>query len=384
MARAARIVWSVVFLVAGVVTLCLGLLSADQLSKCILSLSYDNEVEHLGLLVGVARGGLAVLGVLLALHGIPSVRREWSNRILPLPPPTAHDVSWPPPNSFVASAAMALFLGLMNLPVLVALATKSPWLSKLLREDGIYENLQALMFFLGSAAMAWATYLYAKRVKPVGLVHGLWVCFSLLLLFACLEETSYGQRALHFATPKAWTNMNQQNEFNLHNVATGLTNRLFALGAISIGVFVPAACFLSRRTTYLFSRLRLPVPSWPAFFAFAAGAMYTTPRRFCAARFDEQRFLCYAVLAVIGWLLLVSIRRRDAKWTTPLGLLLSLLIIVRGVEMRFTENWPVGNYSEEVKEWFIAFGLFWYAVSLVRAGRAAGTNPGQPAAEGTQ
>jgi len=374
--------WAVglAFLLAGAAGAGLALLPDKVLSGWLLAFSYDSQIEQLPFLVAAARVGFALSGVLVGLHASAAVRRLWREKFLPRPPAgVAISYSLVPPGR-AGPLCATLCLAAMNAPVLIALTVRPDWLTPLLREDGIFENMQAACQFLAACFMFYASYLLVRYLKPLGLVHWFGILLGLLLLFVCLEEISYGQRLLHFSTPQNWMRMNQQREFNLHNVATGLTNRLFALCAIGAGVFLPIACGLSRRAAYLMQRLRLSVPALPCVMIFAMAAVYTAPRRFKVCRIDEQDLLCYAVLAAVAALTVYCLSRpKLRRGAVPLGALLGLLVATRAITTAFSSAWPAGNFPEEAKEWFIAFGLLWYAAGQVGRGLRAKRRAGQPA-----
>lgn len=83
---------------------------------------------------------------------------------------------------------------------------------KLVQEDGILENFQALFFLV--AAVALLIPVIKKRIKTPDWQKYLW---SSALMFAFLEEISYGQRL--FGWRWTWLQANNhQYETNLHNM----------------------------------------------------------------------------------------------------------------------------------------------------------------------
>ena len=92
----------------------------------------------------------------------------------------------------------------------------------LTQEDGLYENVGALLFFFTAIAFFVLTAKPYLFVKPDGTktIQEKWffLLFGLLFLFACGEEISWGQRILNFSTPEAMEETNMQGEFNIHNL----------------------------------------------------------------------------------------------------------------------------------------------------------------------
>ena len=105
--------------------------------------------------------------------------------------------------------------------------------------------------------------------------------FAFVTIFAAGEEISWGQRILGFETPDALASVNEQDEFNLHNLRAlnplvdgqgrselrlFLTaNRAFALFVVALVAGWPLLHAASRTVRRLNERLRIPVvPLWLA------------------------------------------------------------------------------------------------------------------------
>jgi hypothetical protein len=81
-------------------------------------------------------------------------------------------------------------------------------------EDGPIETLSAAAFFASAVGFAVAAGdAHAPRRSRVFLALA-----ALATFFFCGEELSWGQRILGFETPDALREVNQQGEFNVHNV----------------------------------------------------------------------------------------------------------------------------------------------------------------------
>jgi hypothetical protein len=100
-------------------------------------------------------------------------------------------------------------------------------------EDRVIENAQAVLLLLaGLTALvrsrqdAWRRYAWLYRTLAV---------VALVLL---LEELSYGQRIIGFATPALVAAKNTQREFNFHNLWFGMVDRVVmgAIGVVSLAV----------------------------------------------------------------------------------------------------------------------------------------------------
>jgi hypothetical protein len=138
-------------------------------------------------------------------------------------------------------------------------------LLQLTNEDGPYESLGALFFFL--AFLAFLLAFVQKR-------NLFFLLFAILFFFAAGEEISWGQRILSFQTPAVMQANNAQNEFNLHNInviqhgqGVGSSiqemifnfNRLFILFCLGYCILVPLASRYFRGPRNLFLWMRLPI-----------------------------------------------------------------------------------------------------------------------------
>ena len=371
-------------LVVAAVILYLACLSEEKLSGLILKFSYDGEIERMGLFVIILRVALISIGTAVAACAIPFVQNFLVTRIFPVPAQKHTDRAGLIEGSITGVAITPVVLTLLNLPVVLALTLKPDYLVPMLREDGIYEVMQALLFLSSAGAMVYVVSVSVKRVRPFGLCHMVWMFLALMLFLVFLEEISYGQRILGFETPEGLGSVSQQNEFNLHNVATGFTNRIFSFVAIVCGVFFPLIAAVSTRLAYLFRRLRLSLPAWPVVLSFAFAAMYTTPPRYNVASIDEQELLSHAVLAMLLTLIAISLVRpgfriRGWAFVTAITMMACLRLLI----VLFHVNWPGGNFAEEAKELLIALGFFLYAVQLTREVRVNCLRSDSPERKGT-
>ena len=103
------------------------------------------------------------------------------------------------------------------------------------QEDSAIEWLSALLL-LGGSALFGALFLHRRREGAAALP-------ALLLaaaLFAIgMEEISWFQRVIGFDTPAELARANMQQEFNLHNLHTDLSENLYYLGASAALILLP-------------------------------------------------------------------------------------------------------------------------------------------------
>lgn len=157
-------------------------------------------------------------------------------------------------------AAAALGFGL--LAWVIPFAVPSETTLRLTREDGLYETIGALAFFVAGALFA-ALFWRARRRDPCW-----WfLVLAVLLVFAAGEEISWGQRVLGWGDVDRSTNV--QGETTLHNLEVFDTveggwlkfNRLFLLFWLAWLVVLPPLSRFVRPVRTLARRLRLPVPA---------------------------------------------------------------------------------------------------------------------------
>jgi glucan phosphoethanolaminetransferase (alkaline phosphatase superfamily) len=107
-------------------------------------------------------------------------------------------------------------------------------------ENGPHELLQSL--YIGFAFFLAVFMLFKidwKTKKEIGLVVAIAALGS---LYISGEEISWGQHILNWSTPEYWSNVNDQNETNLHNTSSWLDQKprlLLFIGIVAAGLLVP-------------------------------------------------------------------------------------------------------------------------------------------------
>lgn len=153
---------------------------------------------------------------------------------------------------------------------------------ELTREDGLFESLTAICFFM--ASIFFFIRFWREGVRNSSLHQKLkknlfYFIFGIMFFFAAGEEISWGQRIIGFDTPPAIKEINAQKEFNIHNLSviqhsdfkqehsTPLNvffnfNRLFITFYVVYFIIIPIA---SRYHTFddFLKNINLPVfPLW--------------------------------------------------------------------------------------------------------------------------
>jgi len=133
-----------------------------------------------------------------------------------------------------------------------------------LKEDGLIENLSSVFFGLSSIALIIA----AKRSsflknKSNGLRYFMILSWALLMFIFMGEEISWGQRLFDFNTPESLAEINDQDEFNIHNIEAvdsfmGGKYRYLSIMMITTGLILPVIA-ISERGKKIIQLLAFPV-----------------------------------------------------------------------------------------------------------------------------
>ncbi len=140
-------------------------------------------------------------------------------------------------------------------------------LESLVLEDGVLENLTAILLLLGGG---FVFYRFFKNKKDKGIWWKVFhVVFGLTLWFGFAEEISWGQRIIGFDTPVFFQKHNKQYEVGIHNLTYGefsINRWIFSFGlSIGIGVYYLFFRILNYRVAWignLTKQLGVPIPKW--------------------------------------------------------------------------------------------------------------------------
>ena len=182
-----------------------------------------------------------------------------------------------------------------------------------------------------------------------------------LLLVMAMEEISWGQRLFGFATPDTLAQMNWQGEFNFHNIQTDLSELIYYAGASLFLGLLP-----------LLRDLVPPVAAAHPLFAFVPRrgvALVAAP----AAAFNYGHWNLLPVqlgtmLALFALLAFAGAATRRGDRAERALFLFAAAAIVAG-QMLFLVYGPAMTElpdATEYKEFFIALGFAWYALTARR------------------
>lgn len=152
------------------------------------------------------------------------------------------------------------------------LSQKPLWHQRIIDDGGFWETLEALTLLLALAIYLWSVLrLYALSKWPSCIMI---ILFSLLLLCALGEETSWGQHWFGFSTPKVLKTHTSTGTLTLHKLTkTGMSLGQMANIAvhfllITYGILLPLFAIVFADVRYVLDRIRLPTPHplfalWP-------------------------------------------------------------------------------------------------------------------------
>lgn len=151
------------------------------------------------------------------------------------------------------------FIGLVVFHFLAPVA----YLEILDGEMGFIETFHHLIillaFFVGVPILR-------RTIRAKNVFLSFWIGFATISsLYIALEEVSYGQHIFNWDTPEFWSNINDQNETNLHNTSSWLDQKLrliFEIGVITGGLLIPLGQkYLKNPDKYMPQRFHLIYPT---------------------------------------------------------------------------------------------------------------------------
>lgn len=223
------------------------------------------------------------------------------------------------------------------------------------QEDRPLEWASALLLLVAGAVLAVHALRHRRDVLGLGLAAGI----ALVLVVIAMEEISWGQRLLGFATPESLAEVNWQAEFNFHNVQTDLSETAYYFGA---GVFLILLPLLR-------DLLPLPVASHPL--------LALAPRRSVAlvsapvAIFNYghwnllpvQLSILLTLWGLLAWAR-AGARRSDGGEQTLFLAAAGAVLIGQTLFLALGSAMADLPDATEYKEFFIALGFAWYAATI--------------------
>ena len=251
------------------------------------------------------------------------------------------------------------------------LAADERTFQELTREDHWVENLTAVYFFLAGLLLFVTTLAERSSFRRCVYILG-----GMAMVFAAGEEISWGQRIFGFATPDFARHTNQQQEFNVHNVANGLFDIIWLNGTLVLCMATSAAFFC--RKDRLFG---IPLPSIPLMLGFLLILYYTSGanlEEFSGENFGEyvtsvRRTFGFIVVEKKGLLSLFfifALFSRQVELVIASAATLALVLALALVNYLGTS---IGSPNElgaglfEVREYLFGLGCLFYCLETLPA-----------------
>ena len=138
-------------------------------------------------------------------------------------------------------------------------------LRRIIREDGPFEYLQAILFFVCSFLAIQVSLILKKKKEIVPAI--LFGILATVFLFTAFEEISWGQRVLDIQTPDAIMEINTQDELTIHNLEPiqKILHQLFMI----VGFYSAFGGMIVKKISIsLFEKVKLFFPEKKLFFYF--------------------------------------------------------------------------------------------------------------------
>ncbi|MFU8828595.1 MAG: hypothetical protein ACNA8P_04075 [Phycisphaerales bacterium] len=230
-----------------------------------------------------------------------------------------------------STAATLLGFGIFGLIA----ATDPAHFDHLARKDnfadtGLIEHLTVLALIPGILAGAFALIRW-RKLLPSKSVQVWLLLWTLACIYFAGEECSWGQWYLEFDTPEALTGLNDQGEFNLHNISSWLDQKprtLVELFVIFAGFLIPVSMLIKKpRLNHKGMMALIPWVLAPAM-CWAAGAVFMFQRiaskvdtpwmqRVGTSEFRELGVAWFLALYLLSYALRLAVLSRRQRTPHP-------------------------------------------------------------------
>jgi hypothetical protein len=156
--------------------------------------------------------------------------------------------------NFLFKPATYIVLAIYITLVFPVLALGNKVIAAMLPEDHYFENVGAISLFVTSILFFYGFRVARKSLDktwPSLVKQSVYLGLALLFFFGAGEEISWGQRIFGFKTPASLSQVNKQDELNLHNLTVMENSKFFTADRIFdvfwflFGVLTPAVALLS-------------------------------------------------------------------------------------------------------------------------------------------
>lgn len=255
--------------------------------------------------------------------------------------------------SFYQFVSIGLFIFLFTI-LFVFNAEAYNFLSK---EDHLIEYLSSIslaitgLFFLKAS-------IYSKKtvsVKSVKWNTFLFVVLAVVFFIAAGEEISWGQRLFNFRTPEYLGQLNDQNEFNFHNVDKKFFDRLVDRGTIAF-VIICSVLVIFRKRTILGMKT-------PDIFTLCAFAILPFYNQYNNLTLDFYHLQYIPLIA----LLVFSILNKDKMFIYAVVITIVVSILIPLIHIKFNYLFPSHNNSaNEYREFLFGVCCLFYSYIILK------------------
>ena len=250
------------------------------------------------------------------------------------------------------------------------------------REDYWVENLTAVWFLLAGIL------LFVTAFVERGLLRRcIYILGGMAMVFAAGEEISWGQRIFGFTTPDLLMQLNEQQEFTVHNFANKSFDIIYLNGTLILCMTTSAAFFCGRDRI-----LNIPLPSIPLMLSFLIVLSYESGANLrelgelerSGGSFRDylvgiKRSFGFIVIEEKGLLLLFlifALLARHVKLVIASATTLTLVLALTYVNyVNYHGDVGLGSVYE-VREYLFAIGCLFYCLEI-KLGSARGRGGGQ-------
>ncbi len=234
----------------------------------------------------------------------------------------------------------------------------------LTREDYWVENLTVVWFLLSGFLLfvtAWMERSFFRRC--------VYILGGMAMVFAAGEEISWGQRIFGFATPDFLMPLNEQKEFNVHNIASKTSNIIYLNGTLILCMVTSAAFFC--RKDRLFG---IPLPSILLMLGFLILLSYgsaETLKELSGANLREYVAGMVEVKGLLLLFLIFTLLSGQVKLIVASAATLALVLALTVNCHNVNSNVGLGRLYE-VREYLFGIGCLFYSLEcLLAQGRFA-------------
>ncbi|MEA1897756.1 MAG: hypothetical protein U9N53_08860 [Bacteroidota bacterium] len=255
--------------------------------------------------------------------------------------------------SFYQLVLIGLFISIFT----ILLIFNSEAYNFLSKEDHLIEYLSSVSLAITGVFFLKAS-IYSKKTvsgKSIKWNTFLFVVLAVVFFIAAGEEISWGQRLFNFRTPEYLSQLNDQNEFNFHNVDKKFFDRLVDRSTIAFVIICSVLVLLRKKTI-----LGMKAPDIFTISAFAILPFYNQYNDLTLDFFHLQYIPLIA-------LLIFSIKNKDKIYIYAVVITLIVSILIPIIHIKFNYLFPSHNNSaNEYREFMFGICCLFYSYIILK------------------